>query len=147
MLLGQVALPIQRFFKGILARGAFWVVIARGGRNKLYIVCKCVKHTWHAMHACLIRGVWGHALPPAPPPRKFLKFTYCEIEIGGNFNLRFIKMNVPSYVLNNNVYDVLAFIVKYLHCSSATILRCSCKNSAAMKCTGLIIPDSTASVE
>ena len=36
-----------------------------------------------------------------PPPRKF---TYFEIEIGGNFNLRFIKIHVPYY---NNVCDVL----------------------------------------
>ena len=39
-------------------------------------------------------------------PRKFLKHTYCEIEIGGNFNVRFIKMHVPSYLLNNYVCDV-----------------------------------------
>jgi len=31
------------------------------------------------------------------PHRKFLKFTYCEIEIGGNLNLRFYA---PSYVLS-----------------------------------------------
>ena len=49
------------------------------------------------------------------PPRKFLKIIYCEIEIGGNFNLRFIKMLIASYyVLNNNMCDV-SITVKYLH--------------------------------
>ena len=63
---------------------------------------KCAKHTWHAStwHAkyAVSRGVWGHA------PQKF---TQCEIETGSNFNLRFIKMHVPFYVLNNNVCGVL----------------------------------------
>ena len=40
-----------------------------------------------------------------PPTRKFLEFTFREIEIGGNFNLRIIKMYASYAIPNIQVFE------------------------------------------
>ena len=82
----------MEILQGIIGKGGGHVG-ERGGANK-------VDRFAVSVQSMPFLGGLG-ACPP--PPRNFLKFTYCEIEIGGNFNLKCMFI----LVLNNNVCDVL----------------------------------------